>query len=76
LDSHAATERALQLFREAVRIAPDLAEAQMWVSRAATGVVAYGWCSDPDATLRESLTAALAAVRRDEKMPIPTSRWR
>jgi tetratricopeptide (TPR) repeat protein len=39
----------------------------MWVSRAATGVAAYGWCSDPDAMLRESLTAALAAVRRDEK---------
>jgi TolB-like protein len=60
-------QRALQLFREAVRIAPDLAEAQMWVSRAATGVAAYGWCSDPDTTLRESLVAALAAVRRDEK---------
>jgi TolB-like protein len=60
-------QRALQLFREAARIAPDLAEAQMWVSRAATGVAAYGWCSDPDATLRESLTAALAAVHRDEK---------
>jgi len=60
-------QRALQLFREAARIAPELAEAQMWVSRGATGVVAYGWCSDPDATIRESLTAALAAVRRDEK---------
>jgi TolB-like protein len=59
--------RALQLFREAARISPDLAEAQMWVSRAATGVAAYGWCRDPDATLRESLAAALAAVRRDEK---------
>ena len=60
-------QRALQLFREAARIAPDLTEAQMWVSRGATGVVAYGWCSDPDATIRESLAAALAAVRRDEK---------
>lgn len=60
-------QRALQLFREAARFAPDLAEAQMWVSRAATGVAAYGWCRDPDAILRESLAAALAAVRRDEK---------
>jgi TolB-like protein/Flp pilus assembly protein TadD len=60
-------QRALKLFREAARLAPDLAEAQMWVSRGATGVVAYGWCSDPDATIRESLGAALAAVRRDEK---------
>jgi TolB-like protein len=59
--------RALELFREAARFAPDLAEAQMWVSRAATGVAAYGWCRDPDAILRESLAAALAAVRRDEK---------
>jgi TolB-like protein len=60
-------QRALQLFREAARIAPDATEAQMWVSRGATGVVAYGWCSDPDATIRESLGAALSAVRRDEK---------
>jgi TolB-like protein len=59
--------RALELFKEATRIAPDLPEAQMWVSRAATGVAAYGWCRDPDAVLRESLAAALAAVRRDEK---------
>jgi TolB-like protein len=59
--------RALQLFREAARFAPDLAEAQMWVSRAATGVAAYGWCRDPDAVLRESLAAALTAVRSDEK---------
>ena len=48
-------------------MAPELAEAQMWVSRAATGIVAYGWCSDPDALLRESLEAAVLAVRRDEK---------
>ncbi len=59
--------RALELFREAVKIAPDLPEAHMWVSRAATGVVAYGWCADRDAMLRESMAAALTAVRRDEK---------
>jgi TolB-like protein/Tfp pilus assembly protein PilF len=59
--------RALELFREAARIAPDLPEAQMWVSRAATGVVAYGWCTNPEAMLRESMDAALKAVRRDEK---------
>jgi TolB-like protein/Flp pilus assembly protein TadD len=60
-------QRSLELFREAARMAPELAEAQMWVSRAATGVVAYGWGSDPDALLRESLEAAVLAVRRDEK---------
>jgi adenylate cyclase len=59
--------RSLEIFREAVRLSPELAEAQMWVSRAATGVAAYGWCSDPDALLRDSLEAALLAVRRDEK---------
>ncbi|WP_407119131.1 winged helix-turn-helix domain-containing tetratricopeptide repeat protein [Bradyrhizobium sp. LMG 9283] len=59
--------RSLELFREAARVAPELAEAQMWVSRAATGLVAYGWCSDPDALLRDSLQAALLAVRLDEK---------
>jgi TolB-like protein/Tfp pilus assembly protein PilF len=59
--------RSLDLFRAAARLAPELAEAQMWVSRAATGVAAYGWCSDPDALLRDSLEAALLAVRRDEK---------
>jgi tetratricopeptide (TPR) repeat protein len=39
----------------------------MWLSRAATGIVAYGWCSDPAAMLRESLAAAQLAVRLDEK---------
>ena len=40
----------------------------MWVSRAATGVVAYGWCSNPDALLREfSRKRPWRAVRRDEK---------
>ena len=60
-------KHSLGIFREAARIAPGLAEAQMWVSRAATGVVAYGWCSNPDALLHESLEAALLAVLRDEK---------
>ena len=59
--------RALELFREAAKISPDLPEAQMWVSRAATGIVAYGWCTNHGAMLRESMDAALRAVRRDEK---------
>jgi TolB-like protein/Tfp pilus assembly protein PilF len=59
--------RSLEIFREAARHSPELAEAQMWVSRAATGLAAYGWCSDPDALLRDSLEAALLAVRRDER---------
>jgi TolB-like protein len=59
--------RSLELFREAAQLAPDLAEAHMWRSRAATGLVAYGWGSDPDALLRESMAAALLAVRLDER---------
>lgn len=59
--------RALELFRQAVKIAPDLPEAHMWVSRAATGIAGYGWCANPDAMLRESMEAVLEAVRRDEK---------
>jgi tetratricopeptide (TPR) repeat protein len=59
--------RSLELFREATKIDPDLPEAQMWLSRAATGVVAYGWCTNAEAMLRESMDAALRAVRRDEK---------
>jgi len=59
--------RSLELFREAAKIAPDLPEAWMWVSRAATGIVAYGWCTDREAMLQESMQAALKAVRRDEK---------
>jgi Flp pilus assembly protein TadD len=34
----------------------------MWVSRAATGVVAYGWGSDAESLMRESRQAAEAAV--------------
>lgn len=59
--------RSLELFREAIPLAPELAEAHMWFSRAATGIVAYGWCTDPEALLRESLAAAQLAVRLDEK---------
>ena len=59
--------RSLELFREAAKIAPDLPDAWMWVSRAATGVVAYGWCTDREAMLQELMQAALKAVRRDEK---------
>jgi len=59
--------QARDLFREAVRLNPALAEAQIWLSRACTSIVAYGWHRNEADEMRESMDAALRAVQLDEK---------
>jgi TolB-like protein len=60
---------ARELFRQAARIDPELAEARLWLGRVDAGLVAYGWSDDPAADLREGRSAALEAVQLDEKNP-------
>ncbi|MCY1743682.1 winged helix-turn-helix domain-containing protein [Ensifer sp. SL37] len=60
---------ARELFREACRLDPELAEAHLWLGRVSAGIVAYGWSELPSDDIREGLDAALAAVRLDEKNP-------
>ena len=61
--------RARELFREAQRLDPELAEAHVWLGRVSAGIVAYGWSDRPLEDIREGLNAALMAVRLDEKNP-------
>jgi TolB-like protein len=61
--------KARELFRQASRIDPELAEAQLWLGRVNAGLVAYGWSDDAAADLREGRSAALEAVHLDEKNP-------
>ena len=61
--------KARELFRQASRIDPELAEAQLWLGRVNAGLVAYGWSEDPAADLREGQVGALEAVRLDAKNP-------
>ena len=60
---------ARELFRQACRLDPELAEAHLWLGRVSAGIVAYGWSEHPSDDIREGLDAALAAVRLDEKNP-------
>lgn len=60
---------ARELFREACRLDPELAEGHLWLGRVSAGLVAYGWSEHPYEDIREGLDAALAAVRLDEKNP-------
>jgi tetratricopeptide (TPR) repeat protein len=57
------------LFREAVKIDPQLAEAHIWLGRVTGALVAYGWSDDRVADLREGSDAALRAVQLDERNP-------
>jgi TolB-like protein len=61
--------RARQLFREACAIDPQLADAYAWLGRVCAGIVAYGWSDDESDDLREGISAALTAVRLDDKNP-------
>ncbi|QRM55241.1 transcriptional regulator [Sinorhizobium sp. BG8] len=60
---------ARELFRQACRLNPELAEAHLWLGRVSAGIVAYGWSEHPSEDIREGLNAAFAAVRLDEKNP-------
>jgi TolB-like protein len=61
--------RARDLFRAACLRDPRLAEAHAWLARVSAGIVAYGWCDDDGAVLREGLDAAATAVELDEANP-------
>lgn len=61
--------RARELFRQACRLDPELAEAHVWLGRVSAGIVAYGWSENALQDVREGLNAALTAVRLDEKNP-------
>ncbi len=61
--------RARELFRKARDLDPDLPEANLWLARVTSGLVAYGWSDDVENDLREGRDAALKAVQIDEKNP-------
>jgi len=61
--------RARELFREARKIDPQLAEAHAWLGRVSAGIAAYDWSEDEVADLREGIEAAMQAVQLDEKNP-------
>ena len=65
-DGHA---RALDLFREAARLDPDLPEAHLWLARVLGGMIFFGWASDVAAAYAEGSQAALHAVLLDERNP-------
>jgi adenylate cyclase len=60
---------ARQLFLQAIRLDPQLPEAQLWLARVNAGLVAYNWSEDPSASLDEGHEAALKAVQLDERNP-------
>lgn len=61
--------RSRELFRQARKADPDLAEAHAWLGRVNAGIVAYGWSDDEAGDLHEGVEAALTAVRLDDKSP-------
>lgn len=61
--------KARDLFRQACRLDPELAEARIWLARVSAGVVAYGWSDEAERDIREGLDAALKAIQLDEKNP-------
>jgi adenylate cyclase len=57
------------LFAQAVRLAPEFADAHIWLSRSQAGLGAYGWTDDPEGAFQEALAAALRGVQLDEQNP-------
>jgi TolB-like protein len=62
-------EQARDFFRSAVKLDPQLPEAHIWLARVCGGIAFWGWSDDPDTVLKEGLTAALTAIRLNEKDP-------
>jgi TolB-like protein len=60
---------ARELFRRAINIDAELAEAHLWLGRVSAGLVAYGWSEKPARDLDEGVAAALEAVRLDALNP-------
>jgi TolB-like protein len=61
--------KARELFRQACRLDPELAEAHIWLARVSAGIVAYGWSDNAERDIREGLDGALKAIQLDEKNP-------
>jgi TolB-like protein len=60
---------ARALFREACRVDPAFADAQIWRARVSGGIIAYAWSDDSAADAAEGIAAALTAIRLDEQNP-------
>jgi tetratricopeptide (TPR) repeat protein len=60
---------ARELFREACRVDPNLAEAHIWLARVSAGILAYGWSENPAADREEGFKAAFAGIRLDDRNP-------
>ena len=61
--------QARELFRQAIKLDPQLPEAHIWLARVDAGIGLFGWSDDPAGDLRDGLAAALRAVQLDEKNP-------
>ena len=60
-------EQARDFFRAAAKLDPQLTEAHIWLARVSGGIVLWGWTDDPTSVSQEGLTAALTAIRLDDK---------
>jgi adenylate cyclase len=62
-------EQAIALAREAMRLDPDLAQANAILSRTLASRVLYGWSSDFERDISESYLAATRSVSIDDRDP-------
>jgi adenylate cyclase len=60
---------ARELFLKAIEAEPGSADGYIWLSRAETGLAAYGWSTEPEATRQSSMAAGLKAAQLDPKNP-------
>jgi adenylate cyclase len=61
--------RARELFREAIKTEPALAEGHIWLARTTHGIIFFGWTDDPTADGAEGWQAALRGARLAEADP-------
>jgi adenylate cyclase len=61
--------RARELFLKAIESEPNSADGYIWLARVEAGLAAYGWGTDPEASLQRGMEAGLKAVQHDEKNP-------
>ena len=61
--------RARELFREAIKAEPALAEGHIWLARSTGGILFYGWTDNPAADTAEGWQAAMRGARLAEADP-------
>jgi adenylate cyclase len=61
--------RARELFREAIKTDPAIAEGHIWLARTIHGIVFFGWADNPAADGAEGWQAALRGERLAEADP-------